>query len=91
VIYQLPNPIDVNTPLGDCTAIMVIDYGIDVNSVFVCRMPGGTVKHFLSDDVKIYSNPMYGNGWDLEPFPQKKKQSGRWPKGAKRNMNFKNK
>ena len=84
MIYQLPNPIDVLTPLGDCTAIMIIDYGIEVNSCWVCRMSGGTVKHFLSDDIKIYSNPMYGKGWDVEPFEAIKKIS----KGAKRNTDF---
>lgn len=64
MIHQLPSPIDVATPLGDCTAIMIIDYGIDTNTVWVCRMPGGEVKHFLSDDVRVYGNPMYGKGWD---------------------------
>lgn len=84
MIYQLPNPIDVSTPLGDCTAILIIDYGIDVNTVWVCRMPGtGEIKHFLSDDIRMYRNPMYGNGWDVEQKPRK-----RWGKNAKRNMNF---
>ena len=65
MIYQLPNPIDVLTPLGNCTAIIIIDYGIDTNSIWLCRMSGGEVKHFLSDDVKIYGNPLYGKGWDV--------------------------
>lgn len=64
MICQLPNPIDVATPLGDGTAIMVIDYGIDVNSVWVVRYPGGEVKHLLSDDIRVYGNPMYGKGFD---------------------------
>lgn len=68
MIYQLPNPLDVLTPLGDCTAIMIIDYGVDVNTVWVCRMPGGYVKHFYSDDIRIYNNPMNGKGWDVVGF-----------------------
>ena len=84
MIYQLPNPIDVLTPLGDCTAIIIIDYGIDVNSVWVCRMPGGEVKHFLSDSIKIYGNPMYGKGWDVESFESIKKL----PAGARRSTKF---
>lgn len=84
MIYQLPNPIDVLTPLGDCTAIMIIDYGVDVNSVWVCRMKGGHVKHFYSDDIRIYDNPMNGKGWDVENFDVVKKI----PAGAKRNTNF---
>lgn len=66
MIYQLPNPIDVATPLGDGTAIMVIDYGIDVNTVWVVRFEGGAIKHVLSDDILIYGNPMYGKGWDVK-------------------------
>ena len=66
MIYQLHNPIDVVTPLGDCTAIMIIDYGVDVNTVWLCRMPGGEVKHFYSDDVRIYANPMAGKGYDVD-------------------------
>ena len=83
MIYQLPNPIDVSTPLGDCTALFIIDYGIDTNTVWLCRMSGGSVKHFLSDDIKVYGNPMYGNGWDISGKP-----TNRWGKGAKRNMDF---
>ena len=65
MIYQLPNPIDVATSLGDGTAIMIIDYGIDVNSVWMVRFPGGEVKHIISDDIRVYGNPMYGAGWDV--------------------------
>lgn len=64
MIYQLPNPIDVATPLGPGTAILIIDYGIDVNTVWVVRFAGGEVKHILSDDIRMYGNPMYGHGWD---------------------------
>lgn len=38
MIHQLNPTIDVSTPLGDATAIMIIDYGLDVNSVFMCRI-----------------------------------------------------
>lgn len=66
IMYQLPNPIDVSTPKGDGTAIIIIDYGIDVNTVWVVRFPGGAVLHILSDDIRVYGNPMYGKGWDTE-------------------------
>ena len=65
MILQLNPTIEVKTPLGDCEAIFIIDYGINTNTVWVCRMEGGDVKHFLSDDIKIYGNPMYGKGWDI--------------------------
>ncbi len=76
-MYQLPNPIDVMTPLGHGTAIIIIDYGIDVNSVWLVRFKGGIVKHFLSDDIRVVGNPMYGKGWDLK-HPKK------WLKNTKK-------
>lgn len=56
---------------GDGEAIIVIDYGINVNTVWVVRLAGGIVKHFYSDDIRIYDNPMNGNGWDIEEFKNK--------------------
>lgn len=50
---------------GDGEAIIVIDYGPDVNTVWAVRFPGGVVKHFYSDDVLVLGNPMDGNGYDV--------------------------
>jgi hypothetical protein len=66
MIHQLNPTIDVKTPLGDGEAIFLIDYGVNTNTVWVCRMNGGEVKHFWSDDIKIYGNPMNGKGWDVD-------------------------
>ena len=66
MILQLNPTIDVKTPLGDAEAIMVIDYGLNVNTVWVCRMKGGFVRHFYSDDIRIYDNPMNGRAWDVD-------------------------
>ena len=79
-MLQLNPTIDVSTPLGDGEAFFIVDYGVNVNTVWVCRMAGGEVKHFYSDDIRIYDNPMNGNGWDVE--------HKRFPKGAKYNMDF---
>ena len=65
MILQLNPTIDVLTPKGKAEAIIIIDYGVNVNSVWLCRMEGGKVLHFYSDDVRIYGNPMNGNGWDV--------------------------
>ena len=81
---------DVNTPLGDGEAIFIIDYGVNVNTVWVVRLSGGHVKHFYSDDIRLWGNPMNGNGWDTETF-EDEKVTKRFPKGAKRNMDFLNK
>jgi hypothetical protein len=65
MMLQLNPTIDVHTPLGDGEAMFIIDYGVNVNTVWVVRLPGGEVKHFYSDDIRIYDNPMNGQGWDL--------------------------
>lgn len=37
-----------------------------VNTICVVRFPGGLIKHFYSDDILMYGNPMDGNGWDID-------------------------
>lgn len=84
MICQLNPTIDVHTPLGDGEAFFIIDYGINVNSVWVIRFKGGIIKHLYSDDVQIYDNPMNGEDWDIKGFDKVNKI----PAGAKRNMDF---
>jgi hypothetical protein len=67
-MLQLNPTIDVKTPLGDGEALIVIDYGINVNTVWLVRLKGGIIKHFYSDDVLIYDNPMNGSGYDVGDF-----------------------
>jgi hypothetical protein len=50
---------------GDGEAIIIIDYGPDVNTVWLVRLKGGVIKHFYSDDIRVYNNPMNGEGWDV--------------------------
>lgn len=84
MIIQLNPTIDVKTPLGDGETFLIIDYGLNTNTVWVCRMAGGEVKHFYSDDIRIYDNPMNGNGYDV----QEDFKVNKIPKGAVRNMDF---
>lgn len=65
-IHQFPTPIAVHTPHGYGKAIFVIDYELDTNSVWVIRLSGGHVKHYYSDDIRIYDNPMNGEGFDVD-------------------------
>lgn len=51
---------------GDGEAIVLIDYGPNVNTVWVVRLEGGIIKHFYSDDILVYDNPMNGKGWDIQ-------------------------
>jgi hypothetical protein len=65
-IHEFNTPIEVKTPHGDGQAILLIDYGLNVNTVWLVRLNGGTVKHYYSDDIQIYDNPMNGRGYDIE-------------------------
>jgi hypothetical protein len=66
VMHQFPSPIRVHTPHGAGQAILVIDYGLNVNSVWFVRLSGGHLKHYYSDDIRIYDNPMNGEGYDVD-------------------------
>ena len=65
-IHQFPTPIAVHTPHGEGKAMLLIDYELDTNSVWVVRLKGGKVLHYYSDDIRIYDNPMNGCGFDVE-------------------------
>lgn len=88
MMLQLNPTMEVHTPLGDGEAMFIIDYGVNVNTVWVVRLPKGVIKHFYSDDIRIYDNPMNGNGWDVERLDEIVKKL---PKGLKRNTDFLNK
>jgi hypothetical protein len=66
MIHEFKPPICLHTPHGQGEAYLLIDYGLNVNTVWVVRLKGGTVKHYYSDDILIYDNPMNGNAWDVE-------------------------
>lgn len=60
-ILELNNPIAVHTPHGSGKTILIFDYGFDVNSVWGVRLDNtGEFKHYYSDDIRIYGNPMNG-------------------------------
>jgi len=65
MIHQFPTSISVHTPHGEGQAILMIDYGLEINSVWVVRLKGGEVKHYYSDDIRVYDNPMNRDGWDV--------------------------
>ena len=66
MIHEFKTPIPVHTPHGKGQAFLLIDYGLNVNSVWLVRLKGGKVLHYYSDDIRIYDNPMNGNGLDME-------------------------
>lgn len=61
MILQLNPPIQVKTPLGNGLALFIIDYSININTVWVVRLDdNGTVKHLDSNDIFVRDNPMLG-------------------------------
>jgi hypothetical protein len=57
MIHEFAHPIPVVTPLGDGMAIYVRDSGTFDDDIWcVTLKDGGQVKHFLSKDIKIYTN-----------------------------------
>ena len=66
MIHEFKPSIPVHTPHGEGVAIILIDYGLNVNTVWLVRLKGGMVKHYYSDDILIYDNPMNSNGWDVD-------------------------
>ena len=65
MIYEFKTPLAVHTPHGEGDAILLIDYGLNVNTVWVVRLSGGEVKHYYSEDIRLYGNPMDGKGFDV--------------------------
>jgi hypothetical protein len=55
----------VTTPHGDGEALLLIDYGLNVNTVWLVRLHGGRVKHYWSEDLRLHGNAMNGRGEDI--------------------------
>lgn len=71
MILQLDPPIWVTTPLGEGHALLVIDYGPSINTVWcVHHFEDGRLVHIDSSEVRIMGNEMYGI-----PHPGKPKRS----------------
>ena len=60
-IKQLDPPIYVLTPKGEGDTLFLIDYGVNINTVWVVHLhEDGQVLHFDSSDIRIMGNLMYG-------------------------------
>jgi hypothetical protein len=65
MIHEFNNPIPVVTPLGDGYVIYVTNSGMFENDVFtVVLCKDGQIKHFTTDQVKMYVNATFGIGKD---------------------------
>lgn len=66
-LLQLNPTISVYAKLhGDAECLVIIDNGPDCNSIWLCKLDGGIIKHFWSDDIRVYGNPIDGAGWDID-------------------------
>lgn len=60
MIYEFRNPVPVITPLGDGYILYVKENGMWENDIFtVVLEDGGYIKHFTSDQVKVWHNATY--------------------------------
>lgn len=61
MMLQLNPPIHVTTPLGEGFALLVIDYGPALNSIWAVHLfDNGGLVHVASKDLRVMGNPMYG-------------------------------
>lgn len=61
MIHECRKPIPCATPLGDGYIWYIKDNGMLENDEFcVVLLKGGHVRHFTSDQIKIWENATYG-------------------------------
>lgn len=59
-MLEFKTPIPVITPIGEGYAIYVTNGGTFENDIWtVCLTNGGDVRHFRSDQIKIYKNATF--------------------------------
>jgi hypothetical protein len=71
MILQLNPPIWVQTPLGEGDCLVLIDYGPNLNTVWLVHLfDDGRVLHFDSSDIRAMGNLMYGIAHPSPPEPR---------------------
>ena len=56
-----PSPIPVTTPLGDGYILYITEGGVLENDeITVVLSNGGEIRHFTSDQVRVWKNSTYG-------------------------------
>ena len=67
-MLQLDPPIWVETPLGEGHALVLFDYGVSINSVWLVHLfDGGKVVHIDSSEIRVMGNEMYGIPHPVQP------------------------
>lgn len=58
MILQLSPQIQVHTPLGNGWTFFIMDYDLQINSIWIVRLDkDGSIKHFNSNQIFICGNP----------------------------------
>lgn len=60
ITHEFSSPIWVQTPLGNGRAILMIDYGIDHNPIFLVQLDDGKFKSIDSNDCRAFENKTFG-------------------------------
>lgn len=61
MIHECKTPIPCTTPLGDGYIWYISDGGIWENDVYtIVLLDGGSIKHFTSDQIKVWHNETFG-------------------------------
>ncbi len=59
-MLELENPIEVSSSLGTGMAVVILDYGLHLNTVWIVLMHDGTIKHFSSEQLTVVTNYTFG-------------------------------
>lgn len=69
MIYETHKPIPCTTPLGEGYVWYITEGGMFENDCYtVVLLNGGEIKHFTSDQIKIWHNETYGISKDKLPY-----------------------
>jgi hypothetical protein len=92
-VHEIVNPFDAYArELGDCLVMFMITGSVTSNPQFIVRIyNSGIIRTVDQNDLVLYGNPTAGESL-VPPIPDDwKPKEPRWPKDAKRNMDFLNK
>ena len=56
-IHEVQQVMVVETPFGDAQVLFIIDYGIHLNTIWICSsFSDGKIRHFDSMDITLKKN-----------------------------------
>jgi hypothetical protein len=67
VFHEFKNPVPVYTPLGSGYIWYVRDGGTWENDIFAVVLSDGNIKHFRSDQIKIWNNGTFDISSNIQP------------------------